>query len=100
MRFLGSHSADSALLSSILFPALIGAVGNINCRDVVANGVKFDFGELGGPHSVMHSINGTETFFNTTYTLDLCKPLERSKGVEKGKECPAGTRGKLHGFLI
>lgn len=27
----------------------------------------------------------------TTFTIDLCKPLKKLKGVPKGEDCPAGS---------
>ena len=83
-------SLPSALL--LLLPALASAV-TFDCQHVVVGGQSFDFGELRGPHSV-HLIEDTPpSVSNTTFTLDLCKPLQRTKGVPKENECPGGTRG-------
>jgi hypothetical protein len=31
---------------------------------------------------------------NTTFTIDICKPIGVKKGVAKEDQCPGGTRGK------
>jgi hypothetical protein len=89
-----SSLAEAAILSSILFPSLIAAVGNIDCSHVRVDKQSFDLSALSGPHSVMESHQHSVSTINTTYTLDLCKPLKRSADIPKGQECPAGTRGE------
>lgn len=84
-----SFSLSTALL---LLPALVSAV-TLDCKHLRIDGQSFDFSELGGPHSV-HLIEDTPpSITNTTFTLDICNPLQRTKGVPKENECPSGTRG-------
>lgn len=81
-------------LFSFLLPLLAtSAYGaeNLDCSNIRVDGQKFDLSKLGGAHSVVTtrfepSIPGHS---NTTYTLDVCGPLEK-KGANK---CPNGTRG-------
>ncbi len=95
MRLPRTRLANAALLYSILFPALIAAVGNLDCGNIVTDGKPWDLSKLGGPRSVMTSHETPPTIHNTTYTIDICRPLKRSGEVEKGYECPGGTRGLL-----
>lgn len=83
-----SFSLPSALL---LLPTLVSAV-TFDCSHVRVDGQSFDFSELKGSHSV-HLIEDTPpSISNTTFTLDICNPLQRTKGVPKEDECPSGTR--------
>lgn len=90
-----SSSAEAALLSTLLFPLLVSAVGNIDCSQILLEGVEFDLSELGGARSVLHSVVNTigdaTTYTNTTYMMDVCRPLKKTKF----NKCPNGTRGTL-----
>ncbi|KAM0430603.1 hypothetical protein ACHAPT_005956 [Fusarium lateritium] len=78
---------------SFLLPLLAtSAYGaeTLDCSNIRVDGQKFDLSKLRGAHSVVTtrfepSIPGHS---NTTYTLDVCGPLEKS-GANK---CPNGTR--------
>ena len=93
MRLPGS-AADTAILSTILFPIFSAAVGNIDCTRVVVNKIPFNLKELGGARSVVHSVDLGPSHTNTTYTIDICKPLGKAKDVNKDDQCPHGTRGR------
>jgi hypothetical protein len=80
---------------TILFPTLIAAVGELDCRNIMTEGIKWDFSKIGGPRSVMESHESPPTFVNTTYTIDICDFLKPSGNVKKENRCPGGTRGKL-----
>ncbi|TAQ84109.1 hypothetical protein B7494_g7572 [Chlorociboria aeruginascens] len=86
------NPADAAFLSILLLPLLTHAVGNINCEHVRVDKTDFDLRKLGGPRSVMHSVDQDLSLKNTTYTIDICRPLERSGKVPKEEQCPSGTR--------
>lgn len=66
---------------------------SFNCEKLRVDGHTFNLGALGGPHSVVTSRwePSTEAHFNTTYTLDICKPLKKSGKAKKTEECPNGT---------
>lgn len=100
MRLPRTRLADAALHCSILFPALIAAVGNLDCGNIVTDGKQWDLSKLGGPRSVMTSHETPPTIHNTTYTIDICRPLKRSGEVKNGYECPVGTRGSPSLFWI
>lgn len=91
MRFPGA-SADAALLSTIIFPLFAAATGNIDCSKVVVDDARFDLRELGGARSVVHSVDQGPSFANTTYTVDICRPLGKAKHIEPKDQCPNGTR--------
>lgn len=80
------------MLSAVLLPLLAAASGGITCEKVVLDKThSWDLSELGGPKSVMHSEDRGVSFKNTTYTIDICKPLKRTSK----EKCPNGTRGGL-----
>lgn len=84
--------ADAALLAAIMFPLLASAAGGISCDKVVIDGTyKWDLLKLGGPRSVLHSEDRGASWRNTTYTIDICKPLKR----KSSQTCPGNTRGRI-----
>ncbi|TGO37603.1 hypothetical protein BHYA_0093g00290 [Botrytis hyacinthi] len=83
---------ETAFLSSLLFPLLSSALGNLDCTNIVVDKKSFNLEALGGPRSALHSVEDyvgeAKGWTNTTYTIDLCNPI-----VKKGfYECPGGTR--------
>jgi hypothetical protein len=88
--------ADAAILSTLFFPLLSAAAGNIDCNHIRVDTTSFDLSKLGGPKSVMHSWNkGENSYQNTTYTIDICKPLGKANNIPADEQCPNGTRGEL-----
>jgi len=87
--------ADAAILSTLLFPFISAAAGNIVCDLIVVDKVAFNLSPLGGPRSVMHSVDTGPAFHNTTYTIDICRNLGKvpSKEIPTDEQCPNGTRG-------
>ena len=83
------------LLISLLLAAVPAGAAGIDCKQIRADGHTFNLNALGGPHSVVTSRweSSTETHFNTTYTIDICKPLKKGGKGDKKEECPNGTRG-------
>ena len=83
----------------LLSSPFVGAV-SLDCKNVVVDGQHFDLGDLAGPRAV-HLIQDTPpSLSNTTFTVDICNPLKRTKGVPKDNECPTGTYGKYNHFCI
>lgn len=68
----------------------------LSCDKIRVDGFNFDLSHLAGPHSVLTSRYESipKTHHNTTYTLDLCKPLQKSGKEKATEECPNGTRGE------
>ncbi|KAM5343094.1 hypothetical protein ACJ41O_014060 [Fusarium nematophilum] len=82
---------------AFLLPLLVAAPAyggeTLDCKNIRVDGHTFDLSKLEGPHSVVTTKfqpNPPE-HKNTTYTLDICKPLKKSGGP-KTEECPNGTR--------
>jgi hypothetical protein len=66
---------------------------SLDCKNVLVKGQHFDLSELAGPRAV-HLIEETPpSLSNTTFTVDICNPLKRTKGVSKDNECQTGTYG-------
>ncbi|KAL9019815.1 MAG: hypothetical protein Q9185_002959 [Variospora sp. 1 TL-2023] len=76
-----------------LFPTLAYAM-NLDCSDIRDNKQSFDVSALGSPISVMTSEDHdpSPTMTNTTFTIDICKPLRKAKGIPKEEDCPNGSR--------
>lgn len=95
MRLSRSRSPAAEPVAALLSLALLAvpASAMLQCDRVLADGQKFNFKELGGPHSVVTwQKGGTDfDFVNTTYTLDLCAPLK--KDGPPNESCPNGARG-------
>ena len=89
------YPADVAIVSVFLFPFLTAANGSLDCTHIIADDVSFDLSELGGPRSVVNNIANPASSLNTTYTIDICKPLKKVKNIDKNIQCPNGSRSKL-----
>ena len=78
----------------VFLPSLASSV-NFDCSDIRDKGKGFDISPLDGPKSVMTSVDKAPnpTMTNTTFTMDICHPLEKAKGVPKEEDCPNGSRG-------
>jgi len=79
--------ADAAIL--MLLPSLAIASGSYDCDNIVVKGHQWHLKELGGPKSVLDSHPFTSALRNTTYTIDICKPLKKEN---KEIACPNLTR--------
>jgi len=81
-----------ALSALWLLPACIQAV-TLDCAQIIDDDVKFNLEKLGGPKTV-HKLEyrpSPPTTHNTTFTLDICKPLVDKEG-KKEERCGTGTR--------
>jgi hypothetical protein len=94
MRLPG-NPADAAIVSVFLLPFLTAASGSLDCTHVRADDIGFDLSKLGGPRSVVDNIANPASSLNTTYTIDICKPLKKVKDIDKNIQCPNGSRSKL-----
>ncbi|KAL8926023.1 MAG: hypothetical protein Q9208_003164 [Pyrenodesmia sp. 3 TL-2023] len=67
---------------------------NLDCSDIRDNKQSFDISALGNPISVMTTVDNSPSpsLTNTTFTIDICKPLKKAKGIPKEEDCPNGTR--------
>lgn len=91
--YLGDeHNFSAGLYLLFLLPSLAFGI-NLDCKHVRVETTDFDLSELGGPRSVLHSVDQGLSFKNTTFTIDICKGLQRKKDVPREHQCPDGTRG-------
>lgn len=77
----------------------------LSCEHVRVDKQSFNLEKLGGPHSVVTTLREPPSHSNTTYTVDICKPLKRKGAdeVPKEEQCPNGTRGVFpppHSFFL
>ncbi|PKS06774.1 hypothetical protein jhhlp_006848 [Lomentospora prolificans] len=79
---------------TFLFSLLLAtpAAAMLHCDNVRVDGYSFDLTKLGGPHSVVTTLREPPSYSNTTYTVDICKPLKKSGDAPKEEQCPNGTR--------
>ncbi|KAI9892716.1 MAG: hypothetical protein M1814_001136 [Vezdaea aestivalis] len=93
MRPLAANQSPSLLLLflSALFTSPSSAT-NPGCDRILAKGKSFDLSGLKGPHSFWVDEENSPHKYNSTYTLDICRPLERPKAVKNAKEwCHSGA---------
>ena len=88
-------AAALAILSLALLPPQAAAFW---CNNVVVDQQKYDLSGLDGAHSVVMSRDQGASFLNTTYTVDICRPLKKKGDVPKDQQCPNGSRGTLMPF--
>ncbi|KAF3481238.1 Atg27p [Arthroderma uncinatum] len=69
---MARHQGLSVLSLLALFSTFASA--DLDCTHIKVDGVSWDLSKLGGAHA-LSEITGD---FNTTYTLDICKPLTKS----------------------
>jgi hypothetical protein len=87
--------AETALLLSLLLaPVTATSTALLHCENIRVDGFSFNLEKLGGPHSVVTTLREPPSYTNTTYTVDICKPLKKSGDAPKDEQCPNGTRGK------
>ncbi|KAK2607380.1 hypothetical protein N8I77_006057 [Diaporthe amygdali] len=89
-----SPAAPSAAGMLSLLLLATPATAMLHCDAIVAQGQKFNFKDLKGPHSVVTTQQLEEwepfQYRNTTYTVDLCAPLK--KDGPASESCPNGAR--------
>ncbi|KAH1511588.1 hypothetical protein KXX06_006052 [Aspergillus fumigatus] len=71
-------SLSSWFLSSALFTGLASASGSFDCRNIIAEGIKYDLYGLHGVHTIYHVDKAEDYIVNTTYVLDICKALGKA----------------------
>lgn len=78
-------------LPYMLLPAIVSGI-TLDCENIRAGGQSFNLKKLGGPKTVHDVAWESPSIQNTTFTIDLCAPLERDADAKKGDDCPTGTR--------
>lgn len=81
----------SSLTPFLLLPVAISAL-TFDCEQIRDDGQSFNLKSLGGPKTVHDQewLPSPPTIKNTTFTIDICKPLKDD--AKKGERCPSGTR--------
>lgn len=79
-------------LSLLLLSFSTARAVTLDCENIVVDKQHFDLSPLGGPKTVHHLAAIPPSISNTTFTIDICDQLGRTKGVPKTEECPMGTR--------
>ncbi|KAK0280284.1 type II membrane protein [Friedmanniomyces endolithicus] len=75
----------------LLLPACVAAV-TLDCKHIRIDKKDFDLSALGGPKTIHEQRWLPPSISNTTFTIDLCSPLKKLKGVDSKEQCPSGTR--------
>lgn len=92
MKYINNYLLPASILLSL------GVAYNFDCKQVPVDGSskKFDLSALGGRHDIF-TIDDSRppAIHNTTYTINLCKPLEKVKDIKDADQCPSGTNGTL-----
>ena len=77
----------------LLVPSLATAI-SLDCSAARDDGVSFNFKTLEGPHALYRIKEHPNGIINTTFTIDICRPLQKQKGVPKEEDCPNNSRGR------
>ncbi|KAI1257337.1 hypothetical protein MGN70_000377 [Eutypa lata] len=83
---------DAGVLLSLLLLLPQAVTAQFACNNVVADKQKYNFKALDGAHSVVISKDEGASYLNTTYTVDICRPLKKTGDVPKHQQCPNGSR--------
>lgn len=68
----------SSLLITSFLPALTAASGTFDCKNIRADGFKYDLSALGGVHELSVINESDDYITNTTYVLNICNILKGS----------------------
>ena len=83
-----------ALLSFLSLAVLTSAL-SFDCKKIIADGVEFKLEALGGMHSLSWNREHDPGYMNTTWNIDICKPLNLPKGRVRDK-CGQGTHSQYN----
>lgn len=86
---------QSSALFTLALPYLAAGT-SIDCTHIRADGVSWDFAALGGPKSVVWTEKHWPSRSETTFTIDICKPLK--KVGPKDEDCEMGSWG-MYGYF-
>jgi hypothetical protein len=91
-----SFLQTAALIAAL--PSVIDASVGFDCSNIVSQKARWNLSPLAGPRAVHWIRPGSPSTSNFTFTLDICKPLKRHKGVPAADECVGSTRSEYtHG---
>ncbi|KAK3168705.1 hypothetical protein OEA41_005153 [Lepraria neglecta] len=88
---LPSHPPTTLSCLFLLLPSLATAI-SLDCSDIRVDRTPFNLKPLDGPHNIYKVKEHPNSITNTTFTINICRPLEKNKGVPKDEDCPNGSR--------
>ena len=91
---LPSHPPTTLSCLFLLLPSLATAI-SLDCSDIRVDRTPFDLKPLDGPHNIYKVKEHPNSITNTTFTINICRPLTKNKDVPKDEDCPNGSRGKF-----
>lgn len=92
-RRRSDHASDLIIISlAFAWLSCPSSASTYDCHHIRVDGQSFDLSPLSGAYSIHHLDPHPPSIINTTYTLDICKPLRKTKGVPKSHDCPNLTR--------
>lgn len=77
----------------LMLPAMVLGAITLDCEHIKVNDKSFDLTPLAGPHQIKYSEEVGQSVRESSYTIDLCRPLGKVKGLPSEEQCPSGTRG-------
>ena len=82
------QSSGASLLLSAVLPSLASAI-TLDCAHINVAKNLYDLSGLGGIHQISHAVaNETEGYStNTTYLLNICKPLGKAATTRPEGKC-------------
>ena len=87
-------SSFSALSLVLLLLSNFANAITLDCQKIVADGQKFNLQSLDDPYTLYKIEKHPPTISNTTFTLNICRPLKKDKDAAKDEDCPNGSRGE------
>lgn len=93
MRLPPDHPTSVFISLFLLLPSITIAL-SIDCEHIRVKDTSFNFKPLDAPHSLYSVKEHPNIIKTTTFTFNICRPLERQKGVPRDEYCPHGSRGK------
>ena len=86
------YSPLARLSLLLLLPSFINAI-TLDCSKIVVDKKKFNLKELDNPYTLYKVEKHFPTVSNTTFTVNICRNLKKTKGAAEDEDCPNGTRG-------
>ncbi|EGD97370.1 hypothetical protein TESG_04781 [Trichophyton tonsurans CBS 112818] len=92
---MARYKGLSILSLFAVFSSLASA--ELDCSNIKVDGVTWNFGKLGGAHSISETSSSHEGY-NTTYTIDICKPLTKSLCKKGAFVCAVRNATDINGI--
>ena len=83
-----------SLVSFCLLLTTLTAAVTLDCSDIRDDNQSWNLKPLGGPHAVKSVDSHPPVEVETTFTIDICRPLKVPKKEIEEEYCPNGTRSR------